>query len=375
MRERRNLSRRLDEALRHNPAVVLLGPRQCGKTTIARMIAASRKAAYFDLENPADLELLSRPALTLEPLRSLVIIDEIQVRPELYSYLRVLVDRPKTPARFLLLGSASPGLVKGVSQSLAGRVALIEMGGFDLRETGKDAWERLWIRGGFPRSWLAKNEALSFSWRNDFIKTFLERDLPQLGISIPAVTLRRFWTMLAHYHGQVWNAADFARSLGSAESTARRYLDLLAGAFVVRQLPPWFENLGKRQVRSPKIYIRDSGLLHALLALANRRDLLSHPKLGASWEGFALEETLRLHGAENAYFWATHAGAELDLMIFEHGRRIGYEFKCMDAPGMTRSLHVALHDLNLARAFIVYPGKRRYRVHPKVEVLPISELE
>jgi hypothetical protein len=361
--------------LRHNPAVVLLGPRQCGKTTIARMIAAKRKAAYFDLENPADLELLSRPALTLEPLRSLVIIDEIQVKPELYAYLRVLVDRPRTPARFLLLGSASPSLVKGVSESLAGRVALIEMGGFDLRETGTAAWERLWVRGGFPRSWLAKNEALSYSWRNDFIKTFLERDLPQLGISIPAATLRRFWTMLAHYHGQVWNAADFARSLGTAEGTARRYLDLLSGAFVVRQLPPWFENLGKRQVRAPKVYIRDSGLLHALLSLGDRRDLLGHPKLGASWEGFALEEILRLHGAENAYFWATHAGAELDLMIFAGGKRIGYEFKCMDAPGMTRSLHVALHDLKLDRAFIVYPGKRRYRVHPKVEVIPISELE
>lgn len=374
MKERRNLVRRITEALKHNPAVAILGARQCGKTTVARMVAAGPAATYFDLENPADAALLRSPALALSDLTGLVIIDEIQHMPELLRVLRVLVDRSRSRARFLLLGSASPSLARGVSESLAGRIAMIEMSGFDLRETGAGSWEKLWIRGGFPRSYLAPKESVSYDWRDSFIKTFLERDIPQLGISIPSVTLRRFWSMIAHFHGQVWNAADFARSLGSSEGTARRYLDLLAAAYVVRQLPPWFENISKRQVRAPKIYVRDSGLLHALLALRNRDDLFRHPKLGASWEGYALEQTLALHGFDNAYFWATHAGAELDLMLIRGGRRIGFEFKCADAPVMTKSFHVALEDLGLKKAYIVYPGDRRYPVHKKVEALPIREL-
>ena len=362
-------------ALRQSPVVALVGPRQCGKTTLARRIARGRAADYFDLEDPVDQSRLTNPKLALEDLRGLVVIDEVQRMPELFELLRVLVDRPRRPARFLTLGSASTHLVRGVSESLAGRVRFVEMGGFDVSEVTSKRFLALWMRGGFPKSFLAASEKRSFDWRNDFIRTFLERDIPQLGISIPAPALRRFWTMVAHYHGQVWNAAEFARSLGTSEPTARRYLDILTGAFVVRQLPPWFVNVGKRQVKAPKIFIRDSGLLHALLGLRTRRQLLGHPKYGASWEGFAIDQILSLANPQEAYSWSTHAGAELDLLVVKEGKRVGFELKCADAPRLTRSMTIALEDLQLKQLWVVYPGNRSYRLHRKIEVIPIHDLE
>jgi predicted AAA+ superfamily ATPase len=288
--------------------------------------------------------------------------------------LRVLADRRGTPARFLLLGSASPALMKGVTESLAGRVRFIDMGGFDLIEAGLERLHALWLRGGFPRSLLARSEAGSLSWRNDYIRTFLERDIPQLGITVPAQAFRRFWSMIAHFHGQIWNGADFARSLGTSQPTARRYLDILTGAYVVRQLPPWFENIGKRQVRSPKVYVRDSGLLHALLSLRTRRDLMGHPKYGASWEGFAIEQVLSLMRPAESYFWATHSGAELDLLVPQNGRRLGFEMKASDAPTLTKSMAIATEDLGLSRIYVVYPGTRSYRLARSVEVVSIRDL-
>lgn len=367
-------------ALKHNPVVALLGPRQCGKTTLARIIAGKTKCEYFDLEDPADLNRLSAPKFALERLSGLIIIDEVQRKPELFEILRVLVDRPAADrpaadARFLLLGSASFHLVRKVSESLAGRVAFVEMGGFNLKEIEYDNFLRLWLRGAFPRSFLAENSDLSFQWRSNFIKTFLERDIPQLGITIPAQTLRRFWVMVAHFHGQLWNAAEFARSLGSSEGTARRYLDLLSGTYVIRQLQPWYGNLRKRQVKSPKLYIRDSGLLHALLSIESLPGLQRHPKYGASWEGFALEQVLEAIKPQEAYFWATHAGAELDLLIFRKDKCIGFEFKCSDAPAITKSMRIALEDLNLDKIWIIYPGTKSYILHQQVEVISIRDLE
>ena len=371
---RTQLIRRISTALRHNPVVALLGPRQCGKTTAARLLAAGVDHDLFDLEDPTDLARLSAPMLALEDSTGLVIIDEVQRKPELFEILRVLVDRPGCEARFLLLGSASPHLVRGVSESLAGRVALIEMSGFDLREIGPVNYKQHWMRGGFPRSYLADDDSVSYQWRADFVQTFLQRDVPQLGISIPSEHLRRFWTMIAHYHGQVFNAAEFAQALGNSATTVRRYLDLLAGAFVIRQLPPWYENLKKRQVKSPKVYVRDSGLLHTLLSLETAQAVTGHPKYGASWEGYALEQVLALTGTRQAYFWATHGGAELDLLILRDGRRIGCEFKCTDAPTMTRSLRIATADLNLDEAFVVYPGKKSYAINPRTKALSILDI-
>jgi predicted AAA+ superfamily ATPase len=363
---------RIEQALKVHPVAALLGPRQCGKTTLARMIAERRPCEMFDLENPVDLRRLTAPMTTLEKLSGLVIIDEVQRRPDLFELLRVLVDRPGNPARYLLLGSASPHLVRGVSESLAGRIGFIDLSGFDLRETGPGSQDRLWTRGGFPRAFLARDDAASLAWRDGFIRTFLERDIPQLGITIPAETLRRFWTMLAHYHGQIWNAAQLARSLGASENTARSYLDLLAGAFMVRVLPPWFENVGKRQVKSPKVYLRDSGLLHALLQIGTLADLESHPKLGASWEGFALEQVAGLLEARDLYFWATHGGAELDLMVTRRGRRYGFEFKYADAPRRTRSMQMAREDLRLEHLWVVYPGAKPYDLDDAVSVIPLG---
>ena len=357
-----------------HPVVALLGPRQCGKTTLANMIAEREPATYFDLENPVDLRRLSAPMIILEQLGGLVIIDEIQHRPDLFELLRVLVDRPQNPARFLLLGSASPQLVKGASESLAGRIGFVDLSGFDLAEVGVQQRDRLWLRGGFPRSFLASDDPLSLAWREAFIRTFLERDIPQMGITIPAETLRRFWTMIAHYHGQVWNAAQFARSLGTSEVTARRYLDILSGAYMVRVLPPWFENIAKRQVKAPKIYIRDSGVLHALLQLRTLADLQSHPKLGAAWEGFALEQVIGFLKTRDAYFWATHAGAELDLLVRAVGRHYGFEFKYADAPGVSRSMHIAMHDLSLEHLWVVYPGHQAYALDEKISVIPIDAI-
>jgi len=338
------------------------------------MIADREPCEYFDLENPVDVRRLSAPLTTLEKLAGLVIIDEVQRRPDLFELLRVLVDRPDNAARFLLLGSASLQLVRGVSESLAGRIGFVDLTGFDLRETGPDSQSMLWVRGGFPRSFLARDDASSMRWRDSFVRTFLERDIPQLGITIPAETLRRFWTMMAHYHGQVWNAADVARSLGASENTARKHLDILAGAFMVRVLPPWFENTGKRQVKTPKVYLRDSGILHALLQIGDLADLQAHPKLGASWEGFALEQVLGLLGTQDAYFWATHGGAELDLMVSLRGKRYGFEFKYADAPARSRSMLVALEDLGLEQLWVVYPGAREYALHEAISVVPLTAI-
>lgn len=361
-------------ALDVHPVAALLGPRQCGKTTLARMIAEQQPSTYFDLENPVDVRRLSAPLTVLETLPGLVILDEVQRQPELFELLRVLVDRPQNSAHFLLLGSASPQLVRGVSESLAGRIGFVDLSGFDLAEVGAAQRDRLWLRGGFPRSFLAGDDSASMTWRQGFIRAFLERDIPQLGISIPAETLRRFWTMTAHYHGQVWNAAEFARSLGASEVTARRYLDILAGAYMVRVLPPWFENIGKRQVKSPKIYIRDSGILHGLLQMGDLPELQSHPKLGASWEGFAIEQIIRLLDTRDAYFWSTHGGAELDLLVLTGGRRYGFEIKYADAPGTSRSMQVALRDLGLEHLWIVYPGQHEYALDERITALPLGAL-
>ena len=374
MIERRTARLALKSAVENNPVAVLLGPRQCGKTTLARELAASEPSTFLDLEKPSDRARLREPELLLRGLEGLVVIDEVQRMPELFSVLRPLADRPEARARFLLLGSASPDLVKGVSESLAGRAGFVDLGGFDLREVGQDESERLWMRGGFPRSFLARDNRASLAWRQDFIRTFLERDVPALGIRIPSETLLRFWTMVAHYHGQIWNGAELSRGLGLSEKTVRGYLDLLTGAFVLRQLQPWHENVGKRQYKAPKAYVRDSGLLHALLSLEDRMQLAGHPKHGASWEGHALEQVLAAAGTRQAYFWGTHGGAELDLLLMRGGKRYGVEFKCADGPVMTKSLHIAIEDLKLDRAWIVYPGKETYPVHEKVSVCPLSVL-
>lgn len=361
----------IESRLRTDPIVALLGPRQTGKTTLAKEISLSRPSYYFDLEDPTVEQRLAEPKTALSPLKGLIVLDEVQRRPGLFSLLRVLADRKPLPARFLILGSASPWLVRGVSESLAGRVAFIDVHGFDLEETGVDALRRLWWRGGLPVAFLAATGKESRRWQLDLLRTLLERELPQLGITTPAATLRRFWTMVAHFHGQVWNAAELARSLGSSEPTARRYLDTLTSMFLVRQLQPWFENLGKRQVRAPKVYIRDSGLLHTLLGIDSLYALEAHPKLGASWEGFALEQVLHVIGGE-PYFWATYSGAELDLLIERRGKRWGFEFKYSDAPMMTRSMHIALSDLKLERIFVVYPGNEAYPLHRRAEALPLT---
>jgi predicted AAA+ superfamily ATPase len=365
---------RIARVFRIHPIAVLLGPRQCGKTTLARVIAEREPCTYFDLENPVDIRRLTAPMSAMEGLSGLVIIDEVQRRPDLFELLRVLADRPLNTARFLALGSASPHLVKGASESLAGRIGFIDLSGFDLREVGMDNRVPLWIRGGFPRSFLAPDDTASIAWREDFVRTFLERDIPQLGITIPAETIRRFWTMVAHYHGRIWNAAQFARSLGTSENTARRYLDILAGAYMVRILPPWFENIRKRQVKAPKTYIRDSGIFHALLQLHTFEDLQGHPQLGASWEGFALEHVIGALETRNAYFWATHAGAELDLFVMVKGKRYGFEFKYADAPGRSRSMHIAIQDLGLEHLWVIYPGHQEYSLDNKISVIPIDSI-
>ncbi len=361
-------------ALKRSRVVALLGPRQSGKTTLARRFVPAESINYFDLEDPASVARLSEPDTALRPLRRLIVIDEIQRRPELFPLLRVLADRQPLPARFLILGSASPNLLKQSSETLAGRLETIPLDGFRLADLGPEAQTRHWVRGGFPLSYIARTETDSAVWRRQFLQTFLERDIPQLGITIPAVALRRFWNMVAHYHGQIWNAAELARALAVNESTVRRYLDLMTGLFMVRQLPPWFENLGKRQVKAPKIYVRDTGLLHSLLGINNLRDLELHPKVGASWEGYAVEEVLKALRPDKAYYWATHNGAEIDLVLFKNGRRIGIECKRADAPVLTPSMRIALADLKLDELQVVYPGERRYMLASKVEVVPLAQL-
>jgi len=361
-------------AFSRTPIVSILGPRQAGKTTLARRFLSNRRATYFDLENPSHAARLASPITALEPLRGFVAIDEIQRLPRLFEVLRVLADRPRTPAKFLILGSADPRLVRGVSESLAGRVSHIDIAGFDLSETGVTQYEKLWLRGGFPRSFLARNNLASLAWRRDYIRDFLQRDLSELGITIPVATLGRFWSMVAHFHAGIWNAAEFARSLGASENTARHYLDLLSGAWAVRQLQPWFENIGKRQVKSPKVYVQDSGLLHALLDLESADRLMGHPKAGGSWEGFVVEQILALSGAREAYFWRTHQGAELDLLLMRGGKRFGFEVKLSDTPQVTKSMRIALEDLGLRALWVVHPGRESYELDKKIEALSIRDL-
>jgi predicted AAA+ superfamily ATPase len=364
--------------LRRHRVVAILGARQVGKTTLARALAAMTRTqtTLFDLENPEELARLADPLLALQDLKGLVVIDEIQRQPELFPVLRVLVDRPRSPARFLLLGSASPDLRRQSSETLAGRIVYHELGGFGLDEVGVQNHARLWLRGGFPRSYLAPSHAASHTWRRAFIRTFLERDLPQLGIQTSATTLRQFWTMLAHYHGQTWNASEFARSLGVADTTVRGYLDVLASVMVVRQLPPWHENVAKRQVKAPKVYVRDSGLLHTLLNLPTQADLEVHPKIGASWEGFVIEQIIRSLAvpAEECFYWATHGGAELDLLIVRGRRRLGFEIKRTTAPRITPSMRSALADLKLTKLDVIHAGKQTFPLAPKVRAVALPQL-
>jgi len=352
--------------------VALLGPRQAGKTTLAREIAANLESHYFDLEDPVDLARLEEPKQALEALEGLVVIDEIQRKPDLYPLLRVLADRIPLPARFLILGSASPDLIENASESVAGRISFVNVGGFSLRETGLESLKRLWVQGGMPESYLDE-EPDSFEWRTDFITTFLERDFSRNILNVEPQLLRRFWSMVAHTHGQYWNASKISRSLDIAHTTAKRYLDAFAGTYMVRLLPPWHSNLGKRIVKSPKAYIRDSGILHALLGLRSFAELQRHPALGHSWEGFALEQLLRtLNDDRNAYFWATQSGAELDLLYISGQNRIGFEFKYSDAPRTSRSMHIAIDDLQLQQLYVVYPGEKRYRISDRIEAIPLS---
>jgi len=365
---------RLSIATHRSPITALLGPRQSGKTTLARLFSAERQVTFFDLESYPDQRRLANPELVLGSLEGLVVLDEIQIIPELFQVLRVLADRPGNQVRFLILGSASPTIIKTASESLAGRVEFIELSGFDLSESGEEAWETLWLRGGFPRAYLAETEEDSLAWREGFIRTFLERDIPQLGINIPAIAMRRFWTMLAHYHGQTWNASELARSMGLSDKTVRSYLDILSGTFMVRQLQPWFENLGKRQVKSPKIYLRDSGLLHSLLDIPDRHALLGHPKIGASWEGYVIEQVLQAVRPSQAYFWATHSGAEVDLVFPHQGKKYGVEVKFNEAPKITGSMRTALTDLNLEHLWVIYPGQHAYPVDERISVWPLKEM-
>lgn len=364
----------LARAVKRSPITSLIGPRQCGKTTLARMFAESKASTYFDLESQPDIRRLQNPELMLGSLRGIVILDEIQEMPELFRVLRVIADRPNTKARFLVLGSASPDIVKNVSETLAGRVEFIELSGFNLQEVGANPLETLWLRGGFPRSFLAQSDEDSMAWREGFIRTFLERDIPRLGISIPSSALRRFWTMLAHYHGQTWNASELGRSMGLSDKTVRGYLDILTETFMIRQLQPWHENIGKRQVKSPKVYFRDSGILHSLLNLSDFHALTGHPGVGASWEGFALEQTLHVLKPPQAFFWATHSGVEIDLVFLHRGHRYGVEFKFSEAPQITKSMRMALEALKLHHLWIIHPGKHSYPIDKRISALPLMNV-
>lgn len=373
MIKRKEYINHIKTALGRSRAVALLGPRQCGKTTLARELVDINSPNYFDLEDQTSLIALANPESVLAPLKGLVVIDEVQHRPELFPFLRVLLDREPLPAKFLILGSASPDLLRQSSESLAGRLEIVQIGGFSLTEVGQKKSSELWLRGGFPLSFLAGNDTDSFVWRKSFIKTFLERDLRERGIDLSSVTLHRLWSMLAHNQGRIWNAAPFASSLGISQPTVRKYLDILTGVFMTRQLQPWYANIKKRQVKSPKVYICDTGILHSLLDLRTEAEILRHPVCGASWEGFVIEEVIHLLDLDDVYFWATHQGAEIDLIFLKGGKMYGVEIKRADAPSMTPSIGTALEDLNLERIAVIYPGKKRYPIHKKVEVVPFNE--
>ena len=374
MIQRTSILSELNNALSRSRVVVLVGPRQSGKTTLARQLLEEDSVNYFDLEDPASLGRLDEPMTALKPLDGLVVIDEIQRRPDLFPVLRVLADRKEKPARFLILGSASGTLLRQTSESLAGRMERIVIGGFSLSELGSKSEQHLWLRGGLPLSYLAGSNADSIAWRKNFIQTLLERDFPQWGVRVAATALQRFWTMVAHYHGQVWNAAEPARALGVSESTVRRYLDLLTDALMIRQLQPYHANLRKRQVKSPKIYVRDSGLLHQLLGIDSMNNLFSHPKIGASWEGFVIEQLLKTDPHDEVFFWATHQGAEIDLVFRRGDALYGVECKRMDTPRLTPSIRIALDDLNLKHVFVIYPGTQRFPLASQVEAVPLQTL-
>ncbi|MDA3961721.1 MAG: ATP-binding protein [Planctomycetota bacterium] len=384
MLQRPQLVNQIATALARSRIVGLMGPRQCGKTTVARQFVAVDAINYFDLEDPTSLVRLDEPMTALRPLQGLVVIDEIQRRPDLFPILRVLADREGDPARFLILGSASGELQRQAGESLAGRIESISMSGFRVAELAQaepqqelistETSTRLWLRGGFPRSYLAGDEASSLAWRKAFVQTLLERDFPQWGVRTPATALLRFWTMLAHYHGQTWNAAEPARALGQSEPTMRHYLNLLTDALMVRQLQPYHANIRKRQVKAPKVYIRDSGLLHQLLGVATEKDLLTHPKLGASWEGLVIEQILVQEPHDEAFFWATHQGAEVDLVLRRGSKLYGVEIKRRDAPTITPSIRHGLADLGLQEVVVVYPGEKAYPLSEQVRVLPFAHL-
>ncbi len=371
MIERSDYLARLEGGLQRSPVVALLGPRQAGKTTLARQLLAPTSPNYFDLEDPETAAVMEQPKTALASLRGLVVIDEAQRQPGLFPVLRVLADREGTPARFLILGSASPSLARQASESLAGRVEIIGIRGFSLNEIGEDALRKLWIRGGFPRSFLAGTDEESSIWRKDFVSTFLERDLANLGFQMAPAAMRRFWKMISHYHGQLWNGSEIASSMGIAPNTARNYLDALEQTYMIRRLQPWHANVGKRLVKTPKVYFRDSGIFHQLQGIRNLADLMTNPKLGASWEGLALEEVLHVLRPDEAWFYAVHSGAELDLFTVHRGRRIGVEFKRQDAPRVTRSMRIAMADLELDELWIVYPGEREYQLDDCVRVRPL----
>lgn len=367
----------IEKAFKVNPVVALLGPRQSGKSTLARLLSKQFKANniwFFDLENPKDLARLENPSLALSSLSGIIIIDEIQKRPDLFPYLRVLVDEKKRKIKILILGSASRDLIQQSSETLAGRISYIELNPFATNEV--DDIPRLHLRGGFPLSYLASSDSKSFDWRKSYVSTFLERDLFDFGYKIAPATIRRFWMMLAHYHGQLLNFSELGRSFGVSDVSARKYVELLSETFMIRLLQPWHENLSKRQVKTPKLYFRDSGIFHTLLDLETKRDLLLHPKLGASWEGFALEQVLRIKNLrqEECFFWATHNQAELDLIIFEKGKRIGFEFKYSDAPKVTASMKIAIENLQLHELFIVTPKGEKFSMAPKITSIGLQHL-
>lgn len=364
----------VQQALDENPVVAIIGPRQCGKTTLARDFLPESSEQYFDMEDPIAWEIMKNPMNILRPLRGLVVIDEAQRRPEIFPVLRVLADRRDQPAQFLILGSATPELQRQAAESLAGRIAMIELRGFSIEETNFQPLAKLWLRGGFPRSYLAASDAASDRWRKGFVNTFLERDLSMLGFNSNVPLMQRFWRLITHHHGQIWNASPIASVLGVSAHTARHYLDILTQTYMIRQLQPWHENLSKRQVKAPKIYLRDTGILHHLLGIKNYHALLLHPAYGSSWEGFVIEEVIQTYEPEQSYFWATHSGAELDLLLFINGKKIGVEIKRDDAPKATRSMHIALEDLSLDQLLIVYPGERSYQLQEKIHVVPLMKL-
>ncbi|MCC5930746.1 MAG: ATP-binding protein [Cyclobacteriaceae bacterium] len=366
--------RETESSILNNPITAIMGPRQCGKTTLARAIAQTTESIFFDLEDPSDYDLLSStPKLILQQQKGLVILDEIQRMPELFPLLRVLADEPDSPRKYLILGSASPDLIQRSSESLAGRVAFIHLTGFNVQELGVENLEKLWQRGGFPKAYLGTDEKQSLSWRENFIQTFLERDIANFGFNIPPVLLRRFWLMLAHYHGQIWNGAEFARAMGTSEPTVKRYLDILTGTFMIRQLYPWHENIKKRQVKASKVYIRDSGILHALLGLEGNL-IYTHVKSGASWEGFIIEQLMSKIKSHDFYYWRTHTGTEIDLMVLKAGKRLGFEIKLSETPKISRSMHSALDDLKLDKLFIIYKGRRIINLDEKITAVPAYQI-